>query len=501
MAATKKKPSPAQLAARKRFAEMARSGAFKRKRASGGRAKRVVSTKARKAPSPAQLRARAKFVATVRARAKGKKVAAKKNASGVVRFKSEKEYGDWLSKTKGASGPKRKAASVFSAAPKKRGKRFKKTGVFGGSGFLGLGRSRKKISARNPKRGKVRQTHPAVVGKATKGRKESFYRRESKREVRQRRISHAHEKDLYGTLGARNPNGHHLPGLPAKYQRMYEDILASSGSKRIAAATTEKAVKRANPSLFVRLFSRTKKRKVAAVGYRKTQVGRRKVAAVGYRKTQRGQYRPTAHTEAMGRKRTRSRLINSSRGQRRLGRIFSSQQKKVAKGGGLGSLFKAEKRYKRKVSEGTSRRKSRSIFNPSPASVFSEFRGKDATTKTKVKAASGTPKVLAKLGSLQELHLRGKKLHFGNGASLAADGKKRLHIVGTKFAAPNPPGEVDYGEILSVTYRSDKPHIETGIIDYVHKFESPRPCLVVDEEGYGIIEGGGYDITDAGIEG
>jgi hypothetical protein len=140
--------------------------------------------------------------------------------------------------------------------------------------------------------------------------------------------------------------------------------------------------------------------------------------------------------------------------------------------------------------------------NPSPSSVFSEFRGKDATTKTTARAANGTPKVLAKLGQLREFRLRGKTVKFGGGASLAADGRKKLHVVGVQMKRPNPPGEVDYGEVLRVTYRADKPHIEEGTFDYVHKFGEEggrRPHLIVDEEGFPKLEGGSYKIDEDGI--
>ncbi len=58
------------------------------------------------------------------------------------------------------------------------------------------------------------------------------------------------------------------------------------------------------------------------------------------------------------------------------------------------------------------------------------------------------------------------------------------------------------GEVHSVTYRSDKPHIETGTFDYVHKFGEDggkRPHLIVDEYGYPFFEGGSYKIDADGI--
>lgn len=382
MAATKK-PSPAQLAARKRFAEMAKSGAFKRKARAGRKrpVSKAASGKSRvtRAPSPAQLKARAEFAAAARARSKASKAGKKKNP---IRL-TEAEARRYSGKIKGLSTPTRTRATT------KRRKKFKKVGVFGGSGFLGLGRSTKRISA--------------------------------------------------------NPRGQHLPGLPAKYQHMYEDILASSGSKRIAAATTKKAFERGNPSLFAKLFGR--KRKAAKVGYRKTQVGRRKVAPVGYRKTQRGKRRPTTYMQRMSAKRGRSRLLN-----------------------------------------------------PAPAEVFKEFRGKDVRSKSK-SIGHGTGHItVAQLGQLRELKLVGKKLEFGGKALLCADGRKKLHIAGVRFKAPGQ--ESDMGEVRSVTYRSDKPHIETGVLDYVHKFGEEGgkcPKLIIDTEGYPYFEGGSYTIDADGI--
>lgn len=140
-------------------------------------------------------------------------------------------------------------------------------------------------------------------------------------------------------------------------------------------------------------------------------------------------------------------------------------------------------------------------LNPAPANVFSEFRGKDVTRRTKVKAASGTPSTLAQLGKLRELRLRGKTLKFRAG-HLAADGRKKLHVVGVKAKHRGNPGEVDYGEIISVTYEADKPHVEEGVFNYIHRFGEDggtRPHLVVDPEGFMKIEGGSYKISADGI--
>ena len=146
---------------------------------------------------------------------------------------------------------------------------------------------------------------------------------------------------------------------------------------------------------------------------------------------------------------------------------------------------------------------SRSLLpNPPVSKVFTEFRGREIRKKTSIKAANGTPATLAQIGKLKELKLRGRTIRFPSG-HLAADGRKKLHIVGVKMKyRGNPGGEVDCGEILAVTYEADKPHIEKGTYNYVHKFGEEggtRPHLILDPEGYPKIEGGSYGITSDGI--
>ncbi len=453
-----KKPSAAQLAARAAFTKMVKERA--RLRAAGKlppvkrKAKAAKKRTVRAAPSPAQLAARKKFVAMVRAKAAGKKktnsrgfssrppswtlaptkkkaVRRKKRNPGVLKM-TEAEFAKLAPKL-GLSSPAPVRTRTVSASPRaKRAKKFKKVGIFGGSGFLGLGKSVQKIS-RNPKR---------VAGPRMKYWTDKQGRPRRKVVGLPKGASIKTFRSSYRTA-TKNPKGEHLPGLPAKYQRMYEHVLASSGSKQIAAATVHRCLKRDNPSLLRRLFGARK----AKVGYRRTQRGRTtKVAAVGYRKTQRGTKRPTGY-------------------------MLSRSVK----------------------------------HNPSPAEVFTEFRGKNVTKKTRVpasQAAAGTPSTLAILGTLKELRLRGKTLRFKTG-KLTADGRKRLHIVGVKINyRGNPGGEIDAGEILAVTYQADKPHIEEGVYNYVHKFGEEggtRPHLIIDQEGRPKIEGGSYDITADGI--
>jgi hypothetical protein len=345
-----------------------------------------------KAPSPAQLAARAKFTAMVKERAAARKKAAGKAAKNPLRFKSEADFDKWT-KTHGIKG----GGTVAAPKARKKGKRFKKAPkqalarVFSGSGFLGLGKSRKTISARNPKPKKrnlsPKQRRTRAMTRRTRQQIVAFRQHGTRAKAQRRRLP--------------NPRGSWLKfgerkGWGGKATR--RGLKASGGIK-------------------------------------------------GFSK----------HAERM-----------------------TSHRERLRRGGRP------------------------RLPNPSPANVFSEFRGKGVTTKTRVKAARGTPSVLAKLGGLRELKLRGKTLrNFPAGAALAADGRKKLHITGVKLRVRgNPGGEVDMGEILSVTYRADKPHVESGTYDYVHKLGEEggkRPHLIVDEEGYPIIEGGSYRITADGI--
>ena len=465
----KANPTPAQLEARRLFAERARSGAFKKK-----------ATK-RKAKNP-----------------------------GVIRLSESdlKRYGGKIKGVGSVSGspaPRRKKQKTFKKPAKRALAR-----AFSGSGFLGLGRSRKTISV--------------------------------------------------------NPGGEHLPGLPKKFQRMYEDVLKSAqesgrykGREKEVAARTVKAaahgranpypaLARANPSWFSmkrgkgrkarrrytkqtgkdfpmrgvaqiigtrpakrlassqlpnpRKPSKRQRRERRIVRARRQQVVYRRQHGAPARSKVRGLPNPVRGTyEVMGFKKSRKSGLATGR-RKTVGTVkaftrWGAQRKAARMEKKFGMFLGASKRVKRR-----GRKKVYGLFNPSPANVFSEFRGKGATTKTKATAATGTPRVLAKLGTLQELHVRGKRLNFGGSAALAADGRKKLHITGARFAKPNPPGEVDYGEILSVVYRADKPHIETGVFDYKHHFGEDggrRPHLIVDAEGYPKIEGGDYKIDADGI--
>lgn len=139
--------------------------------------------------------------------------------------------------------------------------------------------------------------------------------------------------------------------------------------------------------------------------------------------------------------------------------------------------------------------------------VFEEFRGKPVRSSKLYKAAEGTPKDVGVLGGLQEFKLRGGHfLRFDQSkVKLAADGRKKLHILGArmKVRGATPGDEHDAGEVMHVVYVADKPHIDGGVVtEYVHKFGEEGgvlPHLVIDREGYPKLEGGSYRITEDGI--
>ncbi|MCH9730792.1 MAG: hypothetical protein K0U84_14145 [Actinomycetia bacterium] len=58
---------------------------------------------------------------------------------------------------------------------------------------------------------------------------------------------------------------------------------------------------------------------------------------------------------------------------------------------------------------------------------------------------------------------------------------------------------VELGKLTSVTYTTAKGTREQ--IDFIHDFEDPTPRLCVDEDNRLCILGGGYIVTEAGIEG
>ncbi len=71
-------------------------------------------------------------------------------------------------------------------------------------------------------------------------------------------------------------------------------------------------------------------------------------------------------------------------------------------------------------------------------------------------------------------------------------------LVRTK--APDPGGVlVLLGDLHSVCYRARKGRSATAFL-YEHEFETPLPELAMNADRRLVICGGGYDVTDRGIE-
>lgn len=419
--ATKKKPTPAQLEARRLFAERARSGAFKKKKRAP-RPNRVTKPGIAKRISAELKQSRKR---------NGVLLTDSKRGRNPLRFKSEKEFESWKART--GSTPKKRSAGRSSV----RGRSKSTLKSLGRSVVRGLGMMHNPQGARrNSSQGlkrsqrKYKGTAKALYRSTTSGQVAKF-------RAASKQLARATHRGRYKRPARLSPS--RLPN-PAKNPRRrkpgYRSLLSAGASQRRVSSFFKPLAKR-----------------------------RRKAASRAFK---------------MG-------DISGARSHARTAREYSGHLR----------FNKAKNPRRRSPVSGR-----RSIKNPSPAQVFSEFRGKDATTKSKTFAAGSGHITLAKLGALRELKVGGRRLKFGGGAALAADGRKKLHITGVKMNRPNPPGEVDYGEVSTVIYRADKPHIETGTFDYEHHFGEDGgrcPRLIVDAEGYPRLEGGSYKISADGI--
>ncbi len=160
--------------------------------------------------------------------------------------------------------------------------------------------------------------------------------------------------------------------------------------------------------------------------------------------------------------------------------------------------------------------------------LFFEFRGRIVRSSNFLEARPTTPKIVAELGGLVEIVLDGETARNKNlrcldievsndncdkvlrldskRVKLAADGNGDLHIVGLCLSMPEgfARGRSHFlGNVVSVAYRTDKPHIEKGVLDYEHEFAEhggDYPKLYY-KDGYLFFRGGTYTITSAGIVG
>lgn len=153
---------------------------------------------------------------------------------------------------------------------------------------------------------------------------------------------------------------------------------------------------------------------------------------------------------------------------------------------------------KRKANSSSSKAKSKAH------EIYEKFNGRPARKTTTKSAPNGTPKNVAKLGSLRLIKTTdGRKWKFdgANAPDLAADSRGRLHVVGGKYRA-NPSGE-HVGEIEQIEYETRKPHLgQPQQTIYYHRLGEEggrRPRLAIDREGLIKIHGGDYRIEADGI--
>jgi hypothetical protein len=146
--------------------------------------------------------------------------------------------------------------------------------------------------------------------------------------------------------------------------------------------------------------------------------------------------------------------------------------------------------------------------------IFQEFTGREATTTTEMPVSHLAPQRLDKLGDLVEVRLTdGRKLQFNpnsrkNKVWLTAANKRKMWIVGTRIAKPNPEladNQIEeIGTIDKVVYHEFKPIVGDKKPEfYIHElgeWSGEKPILAADKDGFPVIHGGAYEITSAGIK-
>lgn len=145
--------------------------------------------------------------------------------------------------------------------------------------------------------------------------------------------------------------------------------------------------------------------------------------------------------------------------------------------------------------------------------IFKEFTGREATTTTEMPVSHLAPQKLDKLGDLVEIRLTdGRKLQFNpqarkNKVWLTAANRRKMWIVGTRIAKPNPnlkDHEIEeIGEIDKVVYHEFKPIVGDAKPEfYIHElgeWSGNKPILAADKDGMPVIHGGNYSVESRGI--
>ena len=90
----------------------------------------------------------------------------------------------------------------------------------------------------------------------------------------------------------------------------------------------------------------------------------------------------------------------------------------------------------------------------------------------------------------------------GNPSYAELHGGRRGPVPKYTTRVPNPTTTrlTDLGELVELTYRTNKN--EMGTFDYVHKFRNPKPRLLVTKNGRGLVVSlGGFRVNERGIVG
>ncbi len=141
--------------------------------------------------------------------------------------------------------------------------------------------------------------------------------------------------------------------------------------------------------------------------------------------------------------------------------------------------------------------------NPSVKQIRKTFAGTVGKTQS-VFAPIGTPKNVAKLGTLKLIDTETAKITPRGTVYLCADAKGKLHIVGSKNAPIYTGPAQSFGKIALIEYDAAKPHLYPGqgTIRFWHKLgeeSGNRPTLIGDGKGGLRIRGGSYKVTREGL--
>lgn len=374
-----------------------------------------------------------------------------------LRFKSEADYRSWASRAGKPKAKKRTAKKSGGAFGRKRGvKKFKRVGLFGGSGLFGLGRSVRRISRngdrkanaiyssqRYPAKKSQRISHSRIkVTRANPGyqawlwdTKNKFWRGPFSTNARSQAEAKKKIQAQYGHSGKatvkKNPSARSRNALYSNQRYPMKK------SQRISSSRIK--VTRANPSYQVWLWDAANR-------------------------FWRGPYTTSATSQAEAKAKIQRQYGHSGRA----------------------TVKKNPQRRRNETPQGVQ-------------AIHKTFLGRPSHKAFLVAAPKGTPADVAVLGGLVELKTQTETFGFAPGeAHLGADPDGRMFVLGNVRAEPHH----DFGELIELSYTARKAQIDDKFIEYFHKFREDGgipPKLTTDAEGAFHILGGSYTIEAAGI--